>query len=580
MITNPFQTPVLIKKVPFYYFLLVLIIWVSLSAAFSDDIKDRFNQGKKKYLEQKYTEAFDIFQQLSEESSPHSYRDDAQFWMGCCLEQIPERQMDAFFAFGKVSNDFPQSPWADDALVHQIHLAEQFAGEGKSQFKSFIEEKWQSDIPDIKIQAALVLARLGKQMALNYLQAMKTDAIQQEKISQLLTKFKNDTAVIPEDTSRGELRMTYAAEKLKQQQKKMKKEENFLGLKSRRYEQYQSMLRTDDNWTKEELNDFALWYILDTDQFEEYRNLALDYDRQEWLRKFWMKKDPTPTTERNEIKEEFDRRILFTRSYFAQFWNNRFAKYLPDQHLRYGWEHAPWDARGELYIKYGEPDVRSVDGWHTEEWTYYRYNVDFIVKQFMTNIYGNAIAAGPMTRQMNSNFQDYNPYDHVSPLYQMFDEDYAIHRNWNNWLDQNFIYNPEIRYEYDYASDLLDGFQLVSQLRPGEDSIEIKLDYQIPLEEFEADDQKAEIIRPRTYQESFVIMDEDLRMIKKGETSRLLPLSTGGNKNLQQEVCINIGESQPEPQTYILYISIYDSLINKQGIYTQELFPPIKSFGL
>jgi GWxTD domain-containing protein len=458
-------------------------------------------------------------------------------------------------------------------VVHQIHLAEQFIREGKQQFKSFIEEKWKSGAPDIQLQAALALARLGEQQALQYLEGIDGDELQQEKISSLIARIKKSQSTIPVDSGKGKIRIAYPAEKLKTQPEKIEAEGILPGLKTRRYEQYQSMLHMDDNWTREELNDFALWYIIDTDEFEEYRNLPLDYDRQEWLRKFWKRKDPTPTTERNEMKEEFDRRILFSRSYFAQFWNNRSTRYLPDQHLRYGWEHAPWDARGELYIKYGEPEVRSVEGWHTEEWIYYRYNVDFIVKQYMTNIYGNAIAAGTMTQQMQPNFQNYNPYNYTSPLYQMFDEDNTIHRNWNTYLDQNYIYNPEIRYEHDYASKILKGFQMTSRIRPGDDSLEILLNYSIPQKEFNLDDQEMEIPLSRTYRECIIILDEDLCTIKKEQVDRTLPSGNGEDTSVYQEVSIRIGKEQPELQTYTFYISIYDSLNNKQGIYTQELEP-------
>ena len=194
------------------------------------------------------------------------------------------------------------------------------------------------------------------------------------------------------------INLLYQKEKM-EQVKKDTDQQLFSKLNTQRYNQYKSMLRKDNNWTKEEITDFALWHIIDTDKFQEYIVLSNEYDKKEWVRKFWKLKDPTPTTEENETESEFERRILYSRSHFAALWNYSHMKYLPDQHLRYGWDHAPWDARGELYVKYGEPDIRTVEGWHTEEWQYSKYGVDFLVKQYMTNIYGNAISGGDLSRQ-------------------------------------------------------------------------------------------------------------------------------------------------------------------------------------
>ena len=47
------------------------------------------------------------------------------------------------------------------------------------------------------------------------------------------------------------------------------------------------MLKKDNSWTREELHEFALWHILDTDIFDEYNALLNEYDKKEWVRKYW-----------------------------------------------------------------------------------------------------------------------------------------------------------------------------------------------------------------------------------------------------------------------------------------------------
>ncbi|MBM3262941.1 MAG: tetratricopeptide repeat protein [candidate division Zixibacteria bacterium] len=70
------------------------------------------------------------------------------------------------------------------------------------------------------------------------------------------------------------------------------------------------------------------------------RYTELSKDRQaEYRRQFWKQRDADPTTVANERLIEHYRRVLFGRTNFGE-------------------KKFPWDRRGELYIRYGEPDDR------------------------------------------------------------------------------------------------------------------------------------------------------------------------------------------------------------------------------
>ena len=58
------------------------------------------------------------------------------------------------------------------------------------------------------------------------------------------------------------------------------------------------------------------------------------------LRRFWIERDPTPTTPRNERLEEHWRRIVYAREHFL------YAKLPP----------LGTDERGQVYVKFGEPE--------------------------------------------------------------------------------------------------------------------------------------------------------------------------------------------------------------------------------
>lgn len=65
-----------------------------------------------------------------------------------------------------------------------------------------------------------------------------------------------------------------------------------------------------------------------------------DSAKEDWFKQFWIKRDPTPKTEKNELQEEFYRRIDFA--------NNQFTVNALDKE---GWK----TDRGNIYLKYGPP---------------------------------------------------------------------------------------------------------------------------------------------------------------------------------------------------------------------------------
>jgi len=85
---------------------------------------------------------------------------------------------------------------------------------------------------------------------------------------------------------------------------------------------------------------FELQCLMNPYQMKQYLTLRSHRARDEWVERFWLELDPTPTTEMNERRVEHEKRIAVARELFAS-------------------QKAPgWDARGEIIIRYGAPDVR------------------------------------------------------------------------------------------------------------------------------------------------------------------------------------------------------------------------------
>ena len=92
-----------------------------------------------------------------------------------------------------------------------------------------------------------------------------------------------------------------------------------------------------DDETRHHFKNLSL--IATPEEQREYE--ALDrFDRLVFARKFWQKRDPTPATPENERRIEHYRRVIYAIQNYSE-------------------SKEPWDRRGEVYIRYGEPRHKS-----------------------------------------------------------------------------------------------------------------------------------------------------------------------------------------------------------------------------
>lgn len=84
--------------------------------------------------------------------------------------------------------------------------------------------------------------------------------------------------------------------------------------------------------------------IMSKDEVEIYKHLTDKIARESFVEDFWKKRDPTPGTEENENRMEYERRV----EYVERFFRERIGK------------GRGWDSdRGKVYLLLGEPDERS-----------------------------------------------------------------------------------------------------------------------------------------------------------------------------------------------------------------------------
>lgn len=83
-----------------------------------------------------------------------------------------------------------------------------------------------------------------------------------------------------------------------------------------------------------------------------YKHLPDQAAREDFVEEFWKKRDPTPGTEENESKMEFERRIEFVDQFFKEHVGSG-----------RGWE----TDRGKIYVLLGKPDERTTTQGNTRD---------------------------------------------------------------------------------------------------------------------------------------------------------------------------------------------------------------------
>ncbi len=517
----------------FSFVTLLMFILITVSTAFQADSAHRlYLEAKKRSFNQQWDVAAELYKQLVDEYPDSQYTEEAQFWIGYCLEKNGNSQ-DAYLAFNTLERKFPQSTWLDDAVQHKIVLAEKLASQRGDQYYSFLRTQLEDDEKETRYQAAMALGRLEDRRALPVLKSLRGHIEFDAETDNIIADLEGandlpDEAVYAEDAI-GDFDVETDPEATTRRRFNPKDDRvNFFA--EHRFEQYKSMTRQDDNWSASQLRDFGLWHILPSDTFDVYSTLD-DAGKNEWLRIFWKKRDPTPTTELNEEKQEFDYRVRFARESFSYFDS------LDNFH------YAPWDARGEIYIKFGQPQERTVadDG---EFWHYPEYDrITFYIRPNVTNIFGRSIVISSLdghTMRSRPKQQD-----------------------WNRWryLHTQYIYNPGFYFQYSppRGQQFMANFT-VKYVNKNQGAA---FRYVIPVTELGTSERDGRV--QLSYKEDYVIYDANMRDIIKNSTTRSI---SKPNKReiekigtVEQDVNLDLA-----PGSYMLGLQVQDNNSRAVGI--------------
>jgi GWxTD domain-containing protein len=364
-----------------------------------------YQEAKDLTLKGEWAEALQRFRALAEGESEQAAG--AAFYVGLCLENMQGRDAEAYEAYASLRNRFPDAPMAQEALRRQITLAGAL-GFSDLRFREFLTEQMKSDDPTVRMEAALSLGRLGDERAVDGLVEIAREGSydQQTLVLKQVTNFDESVASrllrdIGRATSEPALKQEAAdlGASLDNQRDERARMERRLARDVRAL--MEAIKRQGDAWTDEELLLHGLYAVMPRKEFAVYVQ-ASAAERSRIYREFWEGiEDPYSETPENEMEIEFQRRIDHARTLFSEPWKGTRSQYDAKEWLTVDTPYAPWDARGMLLIRYGEPTDIFLVGPNVEEWLYPRLDrgIDFTVHKYKLNFLRNAVYPGRKSMQ-------------------------------------------------------------------------------------------------------------------------------------------------------------------------------------
>ena len=365
-------------------------------------------------LRGEWEKALELFRQLASGDSPRAA--EASFYEGLCLENLLDRDEEAFQVFAALRQSHPDNQISAKALSHQIILAGML-GERDRSYREFLAGLIDNDDPSVRMEAALSLARFGDERAVECLLEILRGGSEDQQMMALerVPNFEPDIAErIAKDAARTssdpdvQMQAANLEESLKTARTERRRMERMLTRDKKLL--METIKRKGETWMDEELLTHALFHVMPRRTFATYVQ-GNEAEQQRIYDEFFDDLDRrNRALSRDELETEFQRRIKHASTTFNEPWRATRSRFDVKEWLTPDNPYSPWDARGELYIRYGEPSDIFLLGNNIVEWYYAGLRVDFTVHEYKLNFFLNAIYPGRASQQ------DY-PAGHVQANY-------------------------------------------------------------------------------------------------------------------------------------------------------------------
>lgn len=358
-------------------------------------------------MQGQWQQALPLFRQLAAAGGERA--DEASFYVGFCLENMEAMEVQAFDAYEGMRKKYPDSPMARRALLRQVTLAGSMGDPGTT-YREFLAGQVKSKDDGVRRQAGLSLGRYGDDRAVPVLQEILKEGSADDKmmVLNLIGNYPEKTANALVASVASQPRAA-AGDPLAKQAEKISASLKASSAGAQRTDDLltrdmrflmETIKRKGEAWTESELITHGLFHVMKPEMFASYVQADPAARERIMTEYFDLLGDPVPSTpEVNELKEEFIRRVHQAYERYSEPWRAARSQFDAKEWLTPDNPYSPWDARGELLIRYGEPSDKHLVGFNMEEWVYGRLRVDFTVHLYMLNYMRNAIYPGRGSQQ-------------------------------------------------------------------------------------------------------------------------------------------------------------------------------------
>ena len=375
----------------------------SLQAQERESVEVTYQRARDLNLRGEWEQASELFRQIASGDSPRA--PEAAFYLALCLENLPGKDEEAFQIYDALRQSHPDHTVAQKGLSHQIILAG-VLGESDRSYREFLAKLLESDDPGIRMEAALSLARFGDERAVDSIEEILREGSPDQQMMALerVPNFESDTAErLARDAARKstdpgvQAQAANLEETLKTTADERRRMETMLARDKRLL--METIKRQGETWTDEELLIHFLFHTMPRRTFLTYVQ-GNEAERQRIYDDFLSDLDRRNRgMSRQEIETEIQRRIEHAVAEYSDPWRATRSQFDAKEWMTPGNPYAPWDARGELYVRYGEPTDIFMIGNNIVEWYYANLRVDFTVHEYKLNFMLNAIYPGRASQQ-------------------------------------------------------------------------------------------------------------------------------------------------------------------------------------
>jgi GWxTD domain-containing protein len=325
---------------------------------------------------------------------------------------------------------------------------------------------------------------------------------------------------------------------------------------------------------------YALEPIAEDEELKEF--LKLDpRERNQWLKVFWKKRDPTPTTEKNEFEEEHQIRVEYAKENFRSTFGKR-----------------PWDDRGEVYIKYGEPDERelrihkhwdiremSVQDWTRDHRNDQTKGWGVPLKQWMKDaeVSGFPEIEEKQKEELWSNFGEiwtYNDYhltlqfqeQHMLGHYTLvpYTDEFGRTQNPQEFLVEKVakVEAQKEMFEHDYGGKALDFALNAVKFRSEGKTYDLDVNVGLPLDKLGLGGDESNLV---SFMRRIVVWDENADQVAFDSTTVTKSVDKNERKGY---LLVDQRSYNLDPGQYTLAVEVRDLYTQKIGIYKKDFLIP------